>query len=225
MNAYRSTEARLHEMRQEVAGSPVALALTESHFGLRGRNRCDVLATWAAGVAYARILNVHARNGDILKIATLADFCGTRWMTNAVMIPTPQGGYKAYLMPVGSVMALYRRHSGEAALEVIETPPGLDITASRREGVVYLHVVNTSQTQSAPVELHVNDCRVTAGRVYEIAADPLREVDQGSPEVFTPVEREMSAPTQWEPTQWVFPAASVTAVELQIVEEDHDLGA
>jgi len=220
MNAYHSTEARLQEMRQAVAGSIIALALTESHFGLRGRNRCDVLATWAAGVAYARILNVHARNGDILKIATLADFCGTRWMTNAIIIPTPQGGYKAYLMPVGSVMALYRRHSGEAALEVVETPPGLDITASRREDVVYLHVVNTSQTQSVPVELQVAGCRLVAGCVYEIAADPMSEVDQGSPDVFKPVMRSMSVPTQW-----VFPAASVTAIELHIAEEDHDLGS
>jgi hypothetical protein len=33
-----------------------------------------------------------------LKIATLADFCGTRWQVNAVMIPTPGG--KSYMMPV-----------------------------------------------------------------------------------------------------------------------------
>ena len=84
MNAWRSTETRIMEMRAQVAGSRVGLALTESHFGLQGRNRCDMLGTWAAGVAYARILNTHARHGDTLKIATLADFCGTRWMTNAM---------------------------------------------------------------------------------------------------------------------------------------------
>ena len=47
--------------------------------------------TWAAGVSYARILNNHQRHGDLLKIATAADFCGTRWQNNAVMIPVPQG--------------------------------------------------------------------------------------------------------------------------------------
>ena len=42
-------------------------------------------------VANARLLNVHERHGDKLKIATLADFCGTRWQVNAIMIPVPGG--------------------------------------------------------------------------------------------------------------------------------------
>ena len=89
--------------------------MTECHFAIPGRDRCDVLSTWAAGVAYARILNNHQRHGDVLKIATAADFCGTRWQVNAVMIPVPQGG-KAYLMPVARVMQLYRHHIGSHAV-------------------------------------------------------------------------------------------------------------
>ena len=89
MNACKSTEANIADMREQIAGTKVLLAMTESHFALPGRNRCDVLGTWAAGVADARILNVHERNGDILKIATLADFCGTRWMNNAIIDPHP----------------------------------------------------------------------------------------------------------------------------------------
>jgi hypothetical protein len=46
-------------------------------------------ATWAAGVSYPRILNNRERHGDVLKIATAADFCGTRWQSNAVIIMTP----------------------------------------------------------------------------------------------------------------------------------------
>jgi len=38
------------------------------------------------GVSYARLMNLHERNGDLLKIATLADSCGTRWQVNAIMI-------------------------------------------------------------------------------------------------------------------------------------------
>ena len=87
--------------------------MTECHFAIPGRNRCDVLSTWAAGVSYGRILNNHQRHGDVLKIATAADFCGTRWQVNAVMIPVPHGN--AYLMPVARVMKLYRHHIGKQA--------------------------------------------------------------------------------------------------------------
>ena len=71
-------------------GARNPLAMTECHFVIPGRDRGDVLASWAAGVSYARILNNHQRHGDVLKIATAADFCGTRWQNNAVIIPTPK---------------------------------------------------------------------------------------------------------------------------------------
>ena len=44
-------------MREQVAGTGMPLAITECHFALRGRNRCEVLSSWAAGVANARLLN------------------------------------------------------------------------------------------------------------------------------------------------------------------------
>jgi alpha-N-arabinofuranosidase len=213
MHAYKSTEARIQEMREEVAGYEVSLALTESHFGLRGRNRCDVLATWAAGVAYARVLNVHARNGDILKIATLADFCGTRWMNNAVMIPTPQGGFESYMMPVARVMALYRHHSGDEALGVLRAPNQLDVAASRSGRRVYLHVVNTDQKEVAGAELQVVGFEIAGGRAFQIASEPMLEIDQGSPDIFIPEERAVPTTGIWQ-----FPAASVTAIELDVVE-------
>lgn len=48
--------------------------MTEGHFGIPCRNRCGVISSRAAGVAYARCLNVQERNGDVLDIATPADF-------------------------------------------------------------------------------------------------------------------------------------------------------
>ncbi|MFL7809461.1 MAG: alpha-L-arabinofuranosidase, partial [Anaerolineae bacterium] len=62
MNAFRGPESKLQRVREETAGTDVPLAITECHFALPGRNRCEVLSTWAAGVANARILNVHERN-------------------------------------------------------------------------------------------------------------------------------------------------------------------
>jgi hypothetical protein len=212
MHAHRSTETRLQEMIEQIDGYDVALALTESHFGLPGRNRCDVLATWAAGVANARVLNVHARYGDVLKIATLADFCGTRWMNSAIMIPTPRSQHtRAYMMPVARVMALYRRYSGQAACAVTAAPQGLDVTASRTGDLVYLHVVNTNRTQSIPARFDVTGERIAAARAFEIAGDPMREIDQSTPDLFAPQERVLPDRSAWQ-----FPAASVTAVELTI---------
>ena len=106
-----------------------------------------MLSTWAAGVSYARILNNHQRHGDVLKIATAADFCGTRWQNNAVMIPVPKGSGRAYLQPVARVMQLYRHHSGTHAIKVSGTPEGLDVVASRRGNTVFLHVANTQRHQ------------------------------------------------------------------------------
>jgi alpha-N-arabinofuranosidase len=209
MNAHKSTQERILQMREEVAGYPVSLALTESHFALPGRNRGEVLATWAAGVANARVLNVHARNGDILKIATLADFCGTRWMVSAIMIPTPVWRGNAFMMPVARVMALYRHHVGQVAVGVASVPQGLDVTASRSDGRVFLHVINTQCTEDVEAEIRIVGRKISSGRAFQIAADPYREIDEASADLFAP--QECALPFSMS---WTFPAASVTAVEL-----------
>jgi len=211
MNAYKSPEAELQKMRERVARYDIPLALTEGHFALPGRNRCEVLSTWAAGVANARILNVHERNGDILKIATLADFCGTRWQVNAIMIPTPRG--KSYMMPVARVMSLYRKHAGEKAIKVTAVPEDLDVTASRTGNRIFLHVANTNRTQSIHTTLQVKGLRIVSARVFEIVDDPTREIDETTPDIFQPTEKSLP-----ETLEWAFPAASVSAVELQAQE-------
>lgn len=208
MNAYKYIDMRIGEMREQMAGSPVKLAITESHFALHGRNRCDALSTWAAGVADARVLNVHARNGDLLKIATLADFSGTRWMVNAVMTPP---GF-SYLMPVAHVMALFRKHLGEKSVDVTNSPCGLDITASRTGDKVFLHVVNTGRTSPVRTKLAVDGYKISGGKIFQIAADPMYEV-MDSAEILKPSEHTVPASGTW-----IFPAASVSAVELDLVK-------
>ena len=157
MNASSVHDARIRQMRDQTAGYDMPLALTECHFALPGRNRGDVLSTWAAGVANARLLNVHERHGDLLKIATLADFCGTRWQVNAIMIPVPRG--RSFMMPVALVMSLYRHHVGDQAVAVSQQPDGLDVTASRTGNRIYLHVVNTRRDRSVASRLQIEDAR------------------------------------------------------------------
>src|SRR3546814_5076393 len=76
MASVGTQEAKINEIRQQTGSTP--LALTESHFTIRGRNRGDLNSTWAVGVAYARFQNLYQRHGDVLRIANIGDFCGNR---------------------------------------------------------------------------------------------------------------------------------------------------
>ncbi|MBN2129556.1 MAG: twin-arginine translocation signal domain-containing protein [Sedimentisphaerales bacterium] len=211
MNVSKAHEARIKRMREQTAGFDTPLALTECHLALPGRNRCEVLSTWAAGVANARMLNVHERHGDKLKIATLADFCGTRWQVNAIMIPVPGG--KSYLMPVALVMSLYRHHTGERAVSVSKAPDALDVTASRTGEKVFLHVVNTSRKRAIRARLDIAGRQIRTGRIFEMAADPEFEVTETRPDEIKPVEKKLAGNSEWS-----FPAASVSAVELELAQ-------
>jgi alpha-N-arabinofuranosidase len=179
-----------------------------------GSRRCQF--DLGTGVAYARILNNHQQHGDLLKIATAADFCDTRWQNNAVIIPVPKGQGRAYLQPVARVMRLYRHHIGSHAVAVKRAPPGLDIAASIQSGnggdTLYLHVVNTQRTRAVKTGFQIDSYRVQSGHVFEIADDPMVEISYlNSAEVMRVAEKAMNNLSAWE-----FPAASVSAVELKL---------
>jgi alpha-L-arabinofuranosidase len=210
MNAWKLNDAKIREVRESLGNYTVPLAMTECHFAIPGRDRCDVMSTWATGVAYGRILNNHQRHGDVLKIATAADFCGTRWQVNAVMIPVPHG--QAYLMPVARVMKLYRHHIGSHAVTVSSCPPELDVVASRKESTLYIHVVNTNRSRDVTAHLQLSDGQIKAARTFQIADEPTVEVsDLNSSEVMQINERNLDANGRWS-----FPAASVSAIEVML---------
>ena len=212
MQAWVINDRKIRTIRESLGRHQMPLALTECHFTVPGRDRGDVNSTWAAGVAYARILNNHQRHGDLLKIATAADFCGTRWQNNAVIIPVPKGQGRAYLQPVARVMKLYRHHIGSDAIAVKRTPDGLDIAASRTGDTVFLHVVNTQRTRALKASFQIEGHSIQNGRVFEIADDPMVEVTYlNSAEVMRVVEKPISNPAAWE-----FAAASVSVVELTL---------
>lgn len=207
MGAYKIHEAKIKKIRDQSAGCGIPLAMTECHFSTRGRNRNEVLSSWAAGAAYARMLNVHERHGDVLKIATAADFCGTRWQNNAIMIPVPWG--KSFMQPVARVMQLYRHHSGQKFVDVTKSPDGLDVTASRTGDKIFLHVINTNRKWPVQANMAVSGMQIKSGKVFEISADSEFEVMQGLANVLAPRQKELP-----EDGLWTFPSASVSAVEL-----------
>jgi hypothetical protein len=212
MTAWQTTDTKIRTVRDNLGARRMPLALTECHFVIPGRDRGDVIASWAAGVSYARILNNHQRHGDVLKIATAADFCGTRWQNNAVIIPTPKGNNRAYLQPVARVMQLYRHHIGSHAIKMTAAPDGLDVVASRRADTLYLHVANTQRTRSVSATIQAGEHVIRGGRVFEITADPAVELSYlNSGEVMKTVQKTFTRDGAWE-----FPAASVSALELEI---------
>ena len=123
------------------------------------------------------------------------------------MIPVPGG--KSFLMPVGLVMRLYRHHTGEQAVPVMKTPQELDVTASRTGNRIFLHVINTNRKQAVSAKLRVEGCQITGGKVFQMAADSQLEVL--GPDAVPVTEHAL--PQQRD---WPFPAASVSAVELDI---------
>ncbi|MBL7110896.1 MAG: alpha-L-arabinofuranosidase [Bacteroidales bacterium] len=210
MESYKQPEKKILEMREETDDLDIPLAITEGHFFLPGRNRCEALSTWAAAVSNARILNMFERNGDKIKIATMADFCGTRWQNNAVMMPVPGG--QSFLMPVAMIMQLYRKHTGNQFVEVAQSPGDLDITANRTENKLFLHVVNTSKDSSVRTSIEIAGTPFKSGRSFTIALDPAYEVFEHKPEITNPKEEELA-----KDGSLVIPAASVSAIEIAIL--------
>jgi hypothetical protein len=157
-------------------------------------------------------LNLYQRHGARVKIATAADFNGTRWTNVAVMLQTPRG--VTYLMPVASVARLFGKVNGTDGVSVKTATNGLDIAASRTAGKVYLHVANLEYKRSVEADFAVAGMKITGGRVHEIAPQDLRQdVSEDKPNVFRP--REVSLPAGPAP-KWRFPAGSVSAVELDV---------
>lgn len=214
MSAWEMHDRKIREVRESLDGRDVPLAMTECHFSIPGRDRCDVMSTWATGVAYGRLLNTQQRHGDVLKIATSADFCGTRWQVNALMIPVPHG--QPYLMPVARVMQLYGAHIGSHSLDSSVEGP-LDVVASRRGEKIFLHIVNTDRQQSVDASLNLVAGDSAPGeikevRAFTIADDPQVEVSElNSRSVMQTVEQ-----TWPKRGRWNIPAASVTAVEVTL---------
>jgi alpha-N-arabinofuranosidase len=209
-----TVEARVSEMESVVsAHSPTAgIAITEGHLSLSPHNTNPILYEWLSSVYHARSMNIYQRHGARVRISTAADFNGTRWTNMAVMLPVPRGA--SYLMPVASIARLFKRHNGTHGVEVRRAPADLDIAASRSERTIYLHVANLEYNRSIEATLGVDGMRIIGVRTYEIAPQsPRTRVSEDQPEVFAPREAGLVVDTN---IRWRFPAASVSAVELDV---------
>ena len=196
-----AVEKRVVEIEQAATG---AIAITEGHLSLSPHNANPILFEWLSAVYHARSMNIYQRHGARVKIATAADFNGTRWTNTTVMLPVPRG--RSYLMPAGSIAALFKRHNGTHGVAVKSAPAGLDIAASRAGDKLFLHVANLNYGRAVPASFPA----FRSGRVFEIAPEDLRTyVNQDQTDVFRPREKALLS-------TWSFPAGSVSAVEIDL---------
>jgi alpha-N-arabinofuranosidase len=206
-------EKKLLAVEAELDGrkSKLPIAITEGHLSLAPQNANPILTEWLTGVYHARALNLYQRHGARVRICTAADFNGTRWTTNALLLGVPGG--PCYLHPAGAVMSLFKRHNGRHGVGVKSAPSALDIAASWTDGKIFLHVANTDYARSVESSFAVEGMTVLGGKVFEIAPEkPRQEISHRNPEVFNPREKPVAdAPI----LRWRFPARSVSAVELQ----------
>jgi alpha-L-arabinofuranosidase len=209
MEISRGIDARLVELEQALGRNPLAVAVTEGHLSLPPHNANPILTEWLTGVYHARAMNTYERHGARVKIAAGADYAGTRWTVNAVILPVPGG--QSYFTPAGAVMRLFGRNRGAEAVAVRSAPADLDIAASRREHRIWLHVANTSFSRSCPAAFAVSGRSVARATVHEIAPDDVRTAaSPDDPSAFAPRTKAV------EGVCWRFPAASVSVVELEV---------
>lgn len=206
-------ETKLLALEEALArrGSKHPIAITEGHLSLQPHNSNPILTEWLTGVYHARVMNLYQRHGATVKIATGADFNGNRWTTNAVLHQVPSG--VSYLLPVGAVMRLFKRHNGTQGIAVTSAPSSLDIAASRDGNRIFLHVGNMNYAGATEATFVVKGFVITGGRVWEIAPqNPRQEVSPIQPGAFNPREH-ILPPT--EAARWRFPARSVSVLELE----------
>jgi alpha-N-arabinofuranosidase len=205
-------EQKLVRFKQvlDAHNSKLPIAVTEGHLSLAPGNTNPLLAEWLTGVYCARAMNAYQRHGDRVKIATAADFCGSRWTTNALMLQVPSG--ISYLLPAGAVMRLFKRHNGKEAVTVKSAPTSLDLTASRTGDKYFLHVANTDYSRSIETTLTVQGAAVTSAKIFEISPeDPRQAATPLEPDALKPKEQTLPKSDVYKHR---FPARSVTAVEL-----------
>jgi alpha-N-arabinofuranosidase len=209
---HERVEKKLIALEQQLdsRGSKHPIAITEGHMSLQPHNANQILTEWLTGVYHARVMNLYQRHANRVHIATLADFNGTRWTSNALIHAVP--GAISYLLPSGAVMRLFGRHNGKQGVAVKSAPSSLDIAASRDGDKIFLHVANTDFHKSIEATFAIEGLKIASGKAFAIAPEnPRQEISQRNPTVFDPVETALGGDA---PNKWRFPARSVTAIEL-----------
>ncbi|MHA6691367.1 hypothetical protein [Devosia sp. A449] len=182
---YRVVETKLLDARAVVskANPKLKLAITEGHLSLQPHNKIELLREWLSGVYHARCLTLFEQHSDIIDICTLADFAGTSWTVNAVLLGSPRE--QPYLLPVGHVMRLFKTQSGTHGLKADSANDAVVVSASRAGNTVYVHVTNTDIENAASVDIDLGGAIAQGVICHRIAPDKLdAAIDSTNLDVF-----------------------------------------
>jgi alpha-L-arabinofuranosidase len=208
-------ERKLTQARQVIREIDPAkrVAITEGHLSLQPHNKCEVLREWISALYHAKILNLYERNADFVEVATLADFEGTSWLVNAVMLGSPRE--PPFLLPAGHVVRLYKAFGGGSTVDVTVSGTALDVAGSRKGNTLYLHVVNADLEHATKAEISVTGASPSSAFAHEIAPTDLNTaIDTTSLDVFDVAQHTISVDRGT--IVWSFPKASVTSLEIQL---------
>jgi hypothetical protein len=208
---YRKVEDKLLGARDVLKelGTPARLAITEGHLSIQPHNKSELLREWISGLYHARVMALFERHADIIDISTLADFAGTTWTVNAVMLGSPRE--VPYLLPVGHIMRLFKKVSGTHVAEAVSSSASVEVSASRADGKVFVHVVNTDLDGDTTIDI---DAGGAASSVICHRINPSLDtgIDSTALDVFKVAEtREAGL------TGLTVPRASVSAYEIALV--------
>ena len=208
MNAPKECDEHIKRLRADIGSK--RLAMTEGHYAIPGRNRNELLSTWAVGVSYAVWHNILMRHSDVLDIATMADFLGNVWQCNAIIVPAPmRKNSRCYLQPVAEVMRLFGKHQGKKAVD-ITYEGNADAVASKTDNTVYIHLANKSMTEAETITFDLGENEIESGRMFCISSDPETEITPTNIDCFT------ETVTEFEGNTVTLPKAAVAAVEIKI---------
>jgi alpha-N-arabinofuranosidase len=91
----------------------------------------------------------------------------------------------------------------------------LDVSCSRSEDTLYLHIVNTDLERAAMAEIAVVGAQSSAAYAHEIAPGDLSAaIDTTRPDIFKVAEHRV--PVHSGIIVWSFPKTSVTALEIKL---------
>ncbi len=208
---FKKVEDKLLGARQtlKALGTPAKLAITEGHLSIQPHNKSEMLREWISGLYHARVLALFERHSDLIDIATLADFAGTSWTVNAVMLGSPRE--QPYLLPVGHVMRLFRKYSGTNGVAATSDSTSIEVSASRKGNVLFVHVVNTSLDDDARLDLDLAGATVGKVRSHRIGPGLDVGIDSTALDVFAVHHRDEAGVSALH-----VPKASVLVYELEL---------
>ena len=119
------------------------------------------------------------------------------------------------IVPAATIMKVFSRYSGNQGLRVPAQLGSLDLSASRNDTTVFIHVANCNVGSAESATIKIPGAPNGAVKIHEIAPGDLGAyVDHDHTDTFEPVTR--TGEIRDGVLSCRFPAASVSVVEIAV---------